>query len=482
MTGVEQGAGAATKALEVLKELPLWLFSGLAISAGILLLIPGLLPPSVRPWIISAGVTFAVLAVARATAILVEQIPAWKRARDERRRFHVTAEPQQSFWSSSKQADGSIVTQVVARVVVKNRTAEPLGLAHVRLVKPKIDGEIVHEEVIVRAVGRNTYGTAAHSGHLIPPKMSLPASASVMIRGVPRRKPENEVRVKIAIGDDEGHEEIIEFKMRVMSAAPATPARPSIEMVSALSDPIEKEVATVLQAELSRYEKCGRRVGGLGSVHLSIDGREMTGVGTDSWNPISPKNQSISDTPDSCDLHSDNMEALMAFYERLSPVEKEAFASDLLARLDGKAYLPASYFIVLMLWRIDRLREALEKAKSSLPQREISVFGLSNVLMLFNGLLRYRHSDFTNEMLDDIERFLDGLNEHPFQIPEKLAAIRTARLLRPSDKVRQVDGGAGAVGQTEKGSVQSSGRRQCAGLTGRLSSLSSKRGGCCVLA
>jgi hypothetical protein len=57
------------------------------------------------------------------------------------------------------------------------------------------------------------------------------------------------------------------------------------------------------------------------------------------------------------------------------------------------------------------------------------VFGLSNALMLLNGLLRYRHPDFTDEMLDDIERFLVGLKEHPFQIPEKLAAIRTARLM-----------------------------------------------------
>jgi hypothetical protein len=43
MTGVEQGAGAATKALEVVKELPLWLLVGLAISAGVLLLGSGAL-------------------------------------------------------------------------------------------------------------------------------------------------------------------------------------------------------------------------------------------------------------------------------------------------------------------------------------------------------------------------------------------------------------------------------------------------------
>jgi hypothetical protein len=154
----------------------------------------------------------------------------------------------------------------------------------------------------------------------------------------------------------------------------------------------------------------------------------MVGVGTDSWIPNSTKNQSISDNPDTCDLRSDNLDALMTFYGRLSPAEKEQFASALLARLDGKAYLPVSYFIVLVLWKIERLKDALEKAKAKLPQGEISVFGLSNVLMLLNGMLRYRYPDFTNEMLDQIEKFLDGLNEHAFQIPEKLAAIRTARL------------------------------------------------------
>src|SRR5262249_21438974 len=184
----KQTTGTATKILEVLKDLPLWLLIGLAASAGVLLWIPPFaasLPPAIRPFVVIAGVIFGVLAVVRTIALLLERIPVWRAGRDERRRFHLTAEPQQSFWSSAKQSDDSIVTQVVARFVVKNRTEEPLALTHARLVKPRIRGEIVHEDVIVRAVNHNIYGTAAHSGHLIPPKMSLPASASVMIRGVP---------------------------------------------------------------------------------------------------------------------------------------------------------------------------------------------------------------------------------------------------------------------------------------------------------
>jgi hypothetical protein len=61
---------------------------------------------------------------------------------------------------------------------------------------------------------------------------------------------------------------------------------------------------------------------------------------------------------------------------------------------------------------------------------ERRVSGFNYVLMLINGLLKYRHPDFTNQMLDDIERTIQGLNEHPFLIPAKLAAIRTAGLTR----------------------------------------------------
>jgi hypothetical protein len=334
---VEQSAGAAAKALEVLKDVPLWLLGGLAVAAGVLMWMPGLVPLPIRPWFIGGCVVFGTLAGARAIAMLFERMPVWKKTRDEHRRFHMTPEAQQSFWATSKQADGSITTQVVARLIVKNRTEEALGLSHVRLVKPRIRGEILHEDVSVRAVGRNLYGDAAHSGHLIPPKMILPASASVMIRGAPWRKPKNEVRVKIAIGDDEGHEQIVSFKMRVIAPPAATPARPALEMVSAISNPVEREVATVLQAELSRYGKCGRQTGGLGSVHFLVDGRETVGVGTDGWNPNSPKNQSIADNPEKRQLRSDNLEALMAFHEHLSPAERDQFASALTRRLWGKA-------------------------------------------------------------------------------------------------------------------------------------------------
>ncbi len=90
----------------------------------------------------------------------------------------------------------------------------------------------------------------------------------------------------------------------------------------------------------------------------------------------------------------------------------------------------ALYFIVAVLFRTDYLGEALRKAKADLPLNDSKLWGLSNVLMLINGLLKYRHPEFTSEMLDEVERMIHGLDEHPFLIPAKLAAIRANRLAK----------------------------------------------------
>jgi hypothetical protein len=442
MTGVQEGAGTAAKVLEVLKDLPLWLLFGLTISAGTLLFVPSIAalgPAIARPWIIVAGVVFGSLTVARGTGILIHEIPIWKASADARRRFRLIALPQQSHWSSSKQADDSIVTQISIDFLVKNRTASALALVHARLINPRVRGEILHDDILVRAVDRNIYGSAAHSGHVIPPNMTLPAGVTIMIRGVPRRKVGKEVLVTVGVQDDEGYEQRAKVALRVLSAPQPTMAAP-IEVVSSIANRIEREVAAVLQSELARYDKCGRIAGGLGSIHIVADGREMTGVGTDSWISNSPKNQSLFNDPDAAQLRSDNLEALLAYYDRLLTAdEKDQFIKALIARLDGQSYLRVSYFIVCALWKVGKLREALERAKAALPQGEIKVFGLSNTLMLLNGLLRYRYPDFSNSMLDDIENFVLGLTEHPFQIPEKIAAIRTARLMSPGLLAEQND-------------------------------------------
>ena len=58
-----------------------------------------------------------------------------------------------------------------------------------------------------------------------------------------------------------------------------------------------------------------------------------------------------------------------------------------------------------------------------------SAHGFSDYVRLLDGLLRYEHPKFTEEDLNKVEEFIDGLDEYVFHIPERLYAIRAYRLL-----------------------------------------------------
>jgi hypothetical protein len=216
----------------------------------------------------------------------------------------------------------------------------------------------------------------------------------------------------------------------VHSKPSASPREQMEEFPYEIGDPIEKEIVSVLKAEIARYQMCGRLVGGLGSIHAVYKGKTFTAFGSDSWTPNSPLNQLIVSDPQAASVRSDNLEALVGFYQRLSSDgERARFIAALLGRLDAKkGYLGISYFIVCVLCSVGSLPDALQQARRALPTGDDKLYGLSNVLMLLNGLLKYRHPDFTNEMLDEIECMIRGLNEYAFQVPQKIAAIRAARL------------------------------------------------------
>jgi hypothetical protein len=92
-------------------------------------------------------------------------------------------------------------------------------------------------------------------------------------------------------------------------------------------------------------------------------------------------------------------------------------------------YAPVGYFILLVLHRVCHLSDVLLVAKGQLEGDK--AYGFSDLLRLLDGLLRFRHPEFSLEQLDEVERFVDGVEEHTFGIRERLAAIRAYRLGRP---------------------------------------------------
>jgi hypothetical protein len=207
-----------------------------------------------------------------------------------------------------------------------------------------------------------------------------------------------------------------------------------LEPLHGITDAIEKDVAAVLQTEVGRYEKNGRPRGGFGSFHMTADGRSDLQIPGDSWTMNTARNQEISETVQQNVIQSDGLDALLTIHARLTiDDERERYANALLSRLqEDRGYARVAYMIVIALWKVGLFGEALEAAMFGLPEDDQRNFGMSNVLMLLNAVLRFQHFQFTDEELDTIERFVQGVGEHPFRIPQKIAAIRAYRIMKPA--------------------------------------------------
>lgn len=127
------------------------------------------------------------------------------------------------------------------------------------------------------------------------------------------------------------------------------------------------------------------------------------------------------------------MDALRALYARLdTDADRTRFRSALLQRVSrDSAYAPIAYLSMLIALDLDFASQFFEVTRENLLGD--SAFGFSNCLMLLDSILRLRYADLSDEFLDRAENFIHGADEHPFAIPERIAAIRAARLSGPSD-------------------------------------------------
>ena len=200
-------------------------------------------------------------------------------------------------------------------------------------------------------------------------------------------------------------------------------------MLSDPEIPVERSVATVLKAEIDRYGHCGRRSGGLGSVEPTYEGRTLPGIPTQSWLGNSAALHAIADDPEDATIESDNAESLLSIYRSLGTDDEHLFRDALLARVaKDTEYAPVGYMALLVFLRLGDIAAVLAKARNDL--RGDSAHGFGDLLILLDGLLRLDHPSFTDEMLDQIEQFVNGLDEHTFHIEERVNAIRAWRMMK----------------------------------------------------
>ena len=332
-------------------------------------------------------------------------------------------------WWHMGSMDKEPCIQVVGRFHVTNTTDKPLKLLRAYVVKPRTEGHID-----VRHSQSQYYG-----GYELLPARATPGSMDFWIKP-PIRKKGQDFRVDIVIVDQYDNKHTLK---KVQFLGPKTKKeepKPPSEAMHSITNPIEKDVVGVLKAEIHRYKECGRPSGGMGSIQTTFQGnRTMNGVGNESRDTNSPRNQSIVEDVRQVQIASDNAEALGNLFYKLGLLQKKEVAQALISRLSRDTeYVSVGYFILFVLFNFDCLSEALNIAKKNLyggSKGDID-HGFSNFLWMLDGLLRFKHPSFTDHQLDEVERFLDGIDEHAFRIPERIAAIRSFRLRASTDSTR----------------------------------------------
>lgn len=320
-------------------------------------------------------------------------------------------------WWHLGSTKGKPAMQVVCDWYITNICDVDVLICGVSLRKPKTIGNIY-----LRHQHQDIYGS-----YSIPPGCTTEARADFWIQP-PIRKEGEPLVVDIDFVDQFGNSHRVrKVKFRPPPEKKEKPIVPQTETVSDISNPVEREIVTVLQAEINRYKDCGRRVGGLGSIQTTYHGRLYLGVDTGWRKANSPKLQAVVPDPENVKIESDNASTLIKFYYSLKDQQQNNFVATLLKRLSRETiYASVGYFILFVLYCIGYLNKALETAKKELQGD--SAYGFSDFLQLLDGLLKYEYPKFSTEMLNDIEQFLKGIKEDTFRISERLLAVRTILL------------------------------------------------------
>ncbi len=276
---------------------------------------------------------------------------------------------------------------------------------------------------------RDFYGST-YGKEPIPPSGTTDARIDFFIEP-PICKEGEEIIATIILRDQYNNKYIeknISFRPPVSKPEKEERIEQLIEPIHSLSNSLEKNVVSILQAEIFRYKQCGRRVGGLGSIQMSYNGHKFTGMGADGRKADSPEVQVFVKDPENASIISDNADALLNVYNQLTTdKEKQSFVKYLLKRLSKDTeYASIGYLILYVLMRVDKFPEALSKAKRDLQNDD--KYGFSDLLIFLDRSLKYKHEMFTESMLEETEKFIDKLQEHTFCIKERVVSIRASRL------------------------------------------------------
>ena len=208
-----------------------------------------------------------------------------------RRKLVILPRRAKSWWYMGKVGDHPAM-QIASHWYVTNRSDYPVLLVDVWLRRPKVEG-------VARVANESGLFSTSFA---IPPRSTVNVIADFWVFP-PVREDGEEFKATAVFRDQFGkkHKAKRARFRGEKKADPSAKLSPPREKLTAIIDPVERSVATVLKAEIDRYGHCGRRSGGLGSVETTYEGRTLPGIPTQSWLGNSAALHAIADDPEGRD-------------------------------------------------------------------------------------------------------------------------------------------------------------------------------------
>jgi hypothetical protein len=344
------------------------------------------------------------------------------------RRTHTLAlHPERSWWGL-----GSIgsepAMQVNSHWRVTNTTDSPVEMWAVRVHLPfwRRRHKVLYSMVLVRHPHSDIYG----SRHPILAHSTSEASVDFWI--VPPLKRLGEpLRLTLDLTDQFNNvhrQRGVVFSSTLAIAPPQARSEP----IHALPTKLQRDLASVLKSEVTRYQTNGRERGGLGGLTITTQGRRMEFGFTDWRRSGSAQEQSIVPAEAEVAVSSDNYDRLIRIYQASGSDDREAMSTFLLERVDNTLeYAAVAYLIAWFFLSTGRIGAFLQVARDRLATPSdvpLNRFAFSDSLRLIDLLLHYQPGTFDESALDRLEAGLVGVSEHAFRIHERISAIRASRI------------------------------------------------------
>ncbi|WP_018290685.1 hypothetical protein [Verrucomicrobium sp. 3C] len=291
-------------------------------------------------------------------------------------------------WWAALPAEKGEVSFLSAAGSLFNHTRKPFRLLDLRLVSSRTGSALCYRSIL-------SSHEPANREIEVPPQGSVDLSLEIGIRGTPPAASTDFWMASTLQGEDKDS-----LPIHLVVRPLATILReiePPHEPGFQISDPMEKNIVSVLQFEFAELRSRG-------SEHLGN---------------VSAPTENV----------SSNRESLLRLHSSLTTDEERArFRSTLCQRLQAeRGYGPVAYLILSVLFAIGSFSEGLAAVEASLSGDSLALFGIRRLMVL---LLQSEWRSFSDSLLNDVERFVCQLGD-PFRSAERIAEIRTLRLSTP---------------------------------------------------